>query len=206
MKTVAISILLFILMLLACNLCLPVNAFAQNKVQSKKRASKQTLKEKKQMRKLELESPDKRHVVIFSKPTPGYENEDVPFWRKIELLDKKNGSLSVIEDATKIEQSDAIAFEPLYDEDSKWSPDGRFLVVYHYLRIEPQPVKEEIHFLDLCFETWVSFADKEKKHHGGGYGFVEWKPNEPHTMIIRSYGQDVVDAMPEVDGELTPCD
>ncbi|WP_306536184.1 hypothetical protein [Geobacter sp.] len=197
---------------IVCITCLPVAGPVKGNDLEPKKSSrhrfkeKKQVKEKKQMKKLELESPDKQHIVIFSKPTPGYEDNDMAYWRKVELLDKNSDNINVIEDATISDQSDSIAFEPLDEKDIRWSPDGRFFVMFHYQKIEPQPVKEEKKYLDVCLGEYLMFKSKDRKFLATSDRFSGWKDGEPHTMIILGRGQDYLDAYPDLTGELPPCD
>jgi hypothetical protein len=129
------------------------------------------------MTRLKVNSPDKIHSVVFSRPITSLE-PDMPYWGKVEVFHKEKGRLFIVEDPPGVVQAGYEAFAPFLND--QWSPDGRYLVVWKVINIDTD--KAVVGFLDVCTGTWQGFEGNTKS--ATTDTFAGWREDKPHTMLL----------------------
>jgi hypothetical protein len=162
--------------------------------------TKATFSERKVMQKLEIKSPNNIHLVVFSRPITSLDPK-IPYWGKIEVLNKNSGLSRVVEDSPKVIQEGYEAYLPSEDD---WSPDGRYLAIWEIINLETN--KTVIGFLDVCTGTWEGFKGRTMSATTDNY--TGWREGQPHTMLLIGRPpkwQDYVEALPINEPDPADC-
>lgn len=128
-----------------------------------------------------IESSNGKYLVQFSSLLAG-KDRDSKYWGDIDVFRIKHTKPELLDVEPLKESSGAEAFL-VEDRDMRWSPDGRFLVIWKVDNLGEAAEKQTIGFVDVCTGTWEGFEGP------GGNGatsdnFTGWKKGEPHTMLL----------------------
>jgi len=155
------------------------------------------MSEKTPPERLTLESPSKerKRTVVFSKPLFPPAPGEQALYARLAVRDENN---ELIFGSDLTQEGEHAYFPPLEDE-SLWSPDGRFLLVVAVANVEsPQDTgPQSYRFLDTARGEWASFrADGTI---AGTDNFFGWVPGKRHTMRVRhTYGR-MLEAEPTIE-------
>ena len=136
-------------------------------------------KVKKLAERLEQNSPDGKHTIIFTQPVDiddpeSYDRSD-PYWKKIEVYKRHINKLIDVEKGAE-------AYMPNFSSNKTWSPDGRYMAIWFINQVGSEREITTIHFLDVCTGTWEDF--KSKKRWATTDNFTGWREDKPHTMLL----------------------
>jgi len=139
--------------------------------------------------KIRVSSPNKKALLVFS--TIGHA-------QKLERIYK--GQTKIVYRGEEF----ADILGPL-DQPKNWSPDSKYLVVWHITHsLENPNANDQQELLILQAEPdsaeagdFVMFVSRDDKDLADPYNFAGWKQDGRHTMLIRSASDKVEEALPK---------
>ncbi len=156
--------------------------------------SKDKRKKRAASKMIEIPSPNKKIVLVFSNPLflPSEPKDDIR-WTKLIIKHKDGEELYIVEDLSRH------GTEAIFPTEW-WSPDGRYLVMVRANNVSPKGEHERHNYdyLDVCTGTWVYFRgeDQGKVEDADTSNFMDWDKKQPHTMLINGKSGKYIEAFP----------